>query len=120
MQAMAERLFRTIGRPELIDDPRFRTNTDRVRNNHELDPIVGAYMAERTQEECLEIFEKAGVTVGAVADVAQLAEHPYPLDRSVIVSLPDADTGWLAVPDVIPLLSEPPVRLRRAGPHPAA
>src|SRR3546814_15146366 len=69
----------------------------RVRNNHELDPIVGAYMAERTQEECLEIFEKAGVTVGAVADVAQLAEHPYPLDRSVIVSLPDADTGRLAM-----------------------
>src|SRR3546814_5929172 len=105
-------MFRTSGRSELIDDPRFRTNTDRVRNNHELDPIVGAYMAERTQEECLEIFEKAGVTVGAVADVAQLAEHPYPLDRSVIVSLPDADTGRLAMHNVIPRLSETPGRLR--------
>ena len=32
IQAMAERLFRAIGRPDMIDDPRFRTNTDRVRN----------------------------------------------------------------------------------------
>jgi len=117
MQAMAERLFRTIGRPELIDDPRFRTNTDRVRNNHELDPIVEAFMAERTQAECLAIFEKAGVTVGAVADVAQLAEHPYPLDREVIVSLPDADTGRLAMHNVIPRLSATPGRLRRPAPE---
>ncbi len=65
-------------------------------------------MAERTQEECLAIFEKAGVTVGAVADVAQLAEHPYALDREVIVSLPDADTGRLAMHNVIPRLSATP------------
>ena len=32
IQAMAERLFRAIGRADMIDDPRFRTNTDRVRN----------------------------------------------------------------------------------------
>jgi crotonobetainyl-CoA:carnitine CoA-transferase CaiB-like acyl-CoA transferase len=30
IQAMAERLFRAIGRADMIDDPRFRTNTDRV------------------------------------------------------------------------------------------
>ena len=32
IQAMAERLFRAIGEPDMIEDPRFRTNTDRVRN----------------------------------------------------------------------------------------
>ncbi|MEJ0018125.1 MAG: CoA transferase [Acetobacteraceae bacterium] len=37
IQAMAERLFRAIGRPDMIDDPRFRTNTDRVRNIDECD-----------------------------------------------------------------------------------
>ncbi len=30
IQKMAERLFRAIGRPDLIDDPRYRTNADRV------------------------------------------------------------------------------------------
>ena len=116
MQAMAERLFRTMGRDDLITDPRFRTNTDRVTNNHILDSIVGAYMAERTQEDCLRIFEDAGVTVGAVADVAQIAEHPYPLDRKVVVSLPDEDVGRVAMHNVIPRLSETPGNLRNPAP----
>ena len=37
IQTMAERLFRAIGRADMIDDPRFRTNTDRVRNIDECD-----------------------------------------------------------------------------------
>src|SRR5581483_2748375 len=32
IQAMAERLFRAIGHPEMLQDPRFRTNSDRVRH----------------------------------------------------------------------------------------
>ena len=117
MQAMAERLFRTMGRPDLIDDPRFRTNTDRVANNDQLDPIVGAFMAERTQEECLTLFEEAGVTVGAVADVAQIANHPYPRDRKVLVSMPDADAGRLTMHNIIPRLSGTPGHLRRPAPE---
>ena len=73
-------------------------------------------MAERTQEDCLRIFEDAGVTVGAVADVAQIAEHPYPLDRKVVVSLPDEDVGRVAMHNVIPRLSETPGNLRNPAP----
>src|SRR4029079_8658461 len=39
IQKMAERLFRSIGRPDLIDHPQFRTNADRVKNAKELDAI---------------------------------------------------------------------------------
>jgi formyl-CoA transferase len=38
-QAMAERVLRAIGRPELVDDPRFRTNADRLRHAEELDAL---------------------------------------------------------------------------------
>jgi len=117
MQAMAERLLRTIGRADLIDDPRFRTNTDRVKNRDILDPIVGAFMAERTQAENLAIFEEAGVTVGAVPDVGEIAEHPYPLDREALVSMPDAQAGRLAMHNVIPRLSGTPGQLRMPAPE---
>ena len=40
IQAMAERLFRAIGRADMIEDPRFRTNTDRVRN---IDTVTGRW-----------------------------------------------------------------------------
>ena len=47
-QSTAERLFATMGQPELIEDPRFADNTLRVANADELDPLVGAWIAEQT------------------------------------------------------------------------
>ena len=116
MQAMYERLMQAIGRPELIVDPRFRTNTDRLANNDILDPIVGAFMAARTQEECLEIFDAADVTVGAVADVEQLSTHSYVRERRSLVSLPDAEAGRLPMHAAVPRMSGTPARMRYPAP----
>ena len=85
MQSMAERLFRTIGRAELIDDPRFATNDARVKNRDALDAIIGAFMAQRPQAENLALFEAAGVTVGPVCAVEDLLAHPYVIGRETIV-----------------------------------
>ena len=116
MQAMAERLFTTIGMPELIDDPKYKTNTERVANNDELDPIVADFMASRTQAELLDIFEKADVTVGPVADIAQLMDHPYINDRAIIVDVPDDDMGRIPMHNVIPRMSGTPAALRAPAP----
>ena len=117
MQAMSERLFTAIGMPELIDDPKYRTNTDRVANNDELDPIVGDFMASRTQAELLDLFEKADVTVGPVADIGQLMDHPYINDRAIIVDVPDADMGRMPMHNVIPRMSGSPAALRSPAPE---
>ena len=47
-QAMTERLFRTIGRGDLNDDPAFRTNAERIKRRAEVDAIVGGWIGERT------------------------------------------------------------------------
>ena len=117
MQAMYERLMRTIGQTELIEDPRFLTNADRVANNDQLDPIVAAFMAEHTQEENLKIFEQAGVTVGPVCDIEQLMQHPYTQGRETIVNYPDADMGELPMHNVIPRLSGTPGAIRTPAPE---
>ncbi len=118
MQAMSERLMRAIGRPELIDDPRFRTNTDRLAHNHILDPIVAEFMGARTQAECLEIFEAADVTVGAVADVEQLATHPYVCERGSLITLPDVEMkdGRIPMHAAVPRLSGTPAQMRTPAP----
>src|SRR5579871_159915 len=69
IQAMAERLFRAIGKPEMIDDPKFRTNTDRVRNIDECDGIVAAWIAERTLAENMAVFEAAEVTATPIYEI---------------------------------------------------
>jgi crotonobetainyl-CoA:carnitine CoA-transferase CaiB-like acyl-CoA transferase len=116
MQTMAERLFRTIGRPELIDDPRFRTNTDRVVNNDILDPIVGDWMAARDRAEVLAICEAADVTVGAVADVEDLSDHPFVQERAIIADFPDEDMGALPMHTPVPRLSGTPAAVRTPAP----
>src|SRR6185437_5210071 len=73
IQNMAERLFRAIGRADMIADPRFRTNTDRVKHRALVDKAVGAWFATKTRDEALAAMRDAEVTVGPVYDVADAA-----------------------------------------------
>ncbi|MGH6897645.1 MAG: CaiB/BaiF CoA transferase family protein [Geminicoccaceae bacterium] len=115
-QAMAERLFRAIGRPELNDDPRFRTNADRLAHREEVEAIVAGFIALRTQAEALAFFETAEVTVGPVCDEADLADDRYVAEREVLIEVPDEAAGSLPMHDVVPRLSATPGALRRPAP----
>lgn len=117
MQVMAERLLRVIGREDLLADPRFATNSARVANNDELDPIVADFMAARTQAEALDLFDRAGVTVGPVCDPADLMEHPFIREREALVSLPDAAMGLLPMHNIPARLSATPGVLARPAPE---
>lgn len=116
MQSMAMRIFDTIGRPELKSDPCFATNDDRVKNRDELDGIIGNFIRSYTQAQALELFERAGVTVGPVLSVAELLDHPYVVGREAIVEMEDPDLGSLPMHNVIPRLSATPGALRRPAP----
>ena len=59
-QTMAKRLFETIGRADMIDDPRFRTNTDRVKHRALVDEAVGAWFATKTRDEALAAHARRG------------------------------------------------------------
>jgi len=117
MQAMAERLFRVIGRPELIEDPRFASNSARVRNNDLLDPIVAEFMGAHTQAENLALFDRAGVTVGPVCDAGELMTHPFVVERECLVALPDDEMGALPMHNIPVRLSETPGVLARPAPE---
>jgi crotonobetainyl-CoA:carnitine CoA-transferase CaiB-like acyl-CoA transferase len=116
MQVMAERVFRAIGKPEMIDDPRFRTNTDRVRHIDECDGAVADFIAARPLAENMAIFEAAEVTANPVYEIDQLLDDPHVHERGVIVELPDEEAGSVLMHNVIPRLSETPGRLRSAAP----
>jgi formyl-CoA transferase len=115
-QGMAERLFRAIGRPELLDDPRFRSNAARLRNRAAVEALVSEFIAARTQAEALAFFDAAEVTVGPVCDEADLALHPYVIEREVLLELPDALMGSIPMHGVVPRFSSTPGALRRPAP----
>jgi crotonobetainyl-CoA:carnitine CoA-transferase CaiB-like acyl-CoA transferase len=116
IQAMAERLFRAIGRPEMIDDPRFRTNTDRVRNIDECDGAVAAFIAQRTLADNMAVFEAAEVTATPVYEIDQLVADEHIQARGVVVEAPDEEAGSVLMHNVIPRLSATPGKLRHPAP----
>ncbi|MBN3821257.1 CoA transferase [Paraburkholderia sp. Se-20369] len=115
-QAMAERLFRAIGRADLIDDPRYATNVQRVQHAEALDAIVGAFIGARDLDVNLAFFEEAGVTAGPIQDIAQIVSDHYVIEREALVELPDDDVGSLPMHNITPRLSGTPGTFRRPAP----
>jgi crotonobetainyl-CoA:carnitine CoA-transferase CaiB-like acyl-CoA transferase len=116
IQKMAERLFRAIGHPELVDDPRFRTNADRLRHADELDAIIGAFIGSRTQAENVAFFEKAEVTIGPIYDTPQIMADPHVIARQIVADYPDAEMGRIPMHHVVPRLDQTPGSIRAAAP----
>ncbi len=76
-QPMFERWCRLIGRPELVDDPRFAD--DEQRGNHSLD--ISAWMAEwcatRTRDEALDTLARARIPAAPVLSPQQALDDPH-------------------------------------------
>ncbi len=113
---MAYRLFRSMGRPDLCDDPRFVTNERRVEHVEELDDIIGAYISARTLSENLTHFDAAEVTVGPIYDAAALMDDPHVRARGSIVEMNDDELGTLPMHAVVGRFSRTPGAIRRPAP----
>jgi len=116
-QKMAERTLSAVGRPELIDDPRYRTNGERVKHAAELDAIIGAFVAQRTQAENVAFFEQAEVTIGPIYDVRQILEDPHFIEREIIADYPDHEMGAFPMHHVVPRLLGTPGSIRTPAPE---
>ena len=117
-QAIFVKLMNSIGRPELLDDPRFRTNSDRVRHLDEIDAVVRDAVAQLTMAEALAQFDRDGVTIGPIMDVAGLETDHYVAGREALIEVPDAEMpgGWLPMHGEVPRLSATPGILRNPAP----
>jgi crotonobetainyl-CoA:carnitine CoA-transferase CaiB-like acyl-CoA transferase len=115
-EKMARRLFHAIGRPDLADDPRFRTNASRVKYAEELDAAVGGFIVQRTQAENVTFFEQAEVTIGPVYDISQILEDPHVIEREVVADYPDPDMDALPMHHVAARFLETPASIRTPAP----
>jgi crotonobetainyl-CoA:carnitine CoA-transferase CaiB-like acyl-CoA transferase len=87
-----------------------------VTNVEPLDEAIQAVIGARTLEENLAAFRAQGVTAGPVYDIAQFLADPHVRAREMIVELPDADHGTVAMHAPTPRLAVTPGALRHTGP----
>jgi formyl-CoA transferase len=107
-----------LGRPELVEDPRFATASDRVAHREELNTIVAARFARSGSEEILKDLGAIGIACAGVNDVAAFLDHPVLAARgrwtevavpgaTVEALLPPADLAGLpARMDPVPAVGE--------------
>jgi len=116
MQSMWEKLALTIGSSDLIKDPRFLTNSDRLNNQDDLDKPISKFIRKYNREEVLNIFSKEGITVGPVLDISEIIEHPYINDREVLVDHYNKEYGNILMHQAFPRLSKTPGKVRHSAP----
>ncbi|OOG70997.1 Succinyl-CoA--L-malate CoA-transferase alpha subunit [Ensifer sp. M14] len=114
--AVARRIFEIIGRADMNEDPRFRSNSERLKHRDLVDEAIGAWFAVRSHDEALAIMRDSGATVGPIYNIADATDDAHFSEREVIVSLDDAEHGALPMHNIVPRLSETPGRFRRPAP----
>ena len=107
----------TIGRVDLIDDPRFDTPALRTEHHAELEPILNEAMHQKTTSEWLEEFDAIGLPCGPLNNIAQAAEQPQVVARRMMVEVEHSRIGRLKLPDTPVKLSRTPGGIK--GPSPA-
>ncbi|MDM0056608.1 CaiB/BaiF CoA transferase family protein [Variovorax fucosicus] len=111
------RLMRAIDRADLENDPELTHNDGRVRRVEEIDVAIEAWTRERSRDDVLAVLDGAGVPVGRIYSVADIATDPQYLAREMIVESPTSDGRTLKVPGVVPKLSATPGGITHAAPR---
>ncbi len=73
-----------LGAFELIEDPRYLKNPDRVKNRDALRPVVEDYLSKRTAQEWERIFLDAGVPVAHVRKTTDVIADEQVVARDMI------------------------------------
>ncbi|USG62485.1 CoA transferase [Sneathiella marina] len=115
-QPVFERFARAIGRPDLIENPDYATNSARVENADALDQIIIPWIGSHTQDEIMEIFSRDGVSGGPVNNARDVFESKHLQYRKSFVEVDDSELGTVTMQNVIPVMTEAPGKVHSTGP----
>jgi len=115
-ETTAARLFKVIGRDDMNRDPRFKSNDARLNNVTQVDIVIGQFIASKTLQENLELFDREAITVGPVYDAAQLSKDPYVIERESLIQMQDPELGFVPMHNVVPRMSITPGAMRMHAP----
>ena len=106
---------RAIGRPDLIDDPRFANNGMRTERKDELNAIFSTWCAAHALDQVLAAFQEAQGTIAPIYSIDQVFADPQVQARDAITSVPDKDFGSVRMQNVVPRFVNDPGSVRSTG-----
>ena len=110
------RLATAMGVPEWAGDGKWGTVKQREAERAIVDEYVGNWTAQFTRDELQAICEQNEVPFGPVYGIDEIFEDPQYAARENILTVKDARVGELAIPNVVPRLTDTPGGVKWLGP----
>jgi len=111
---MWENLFRTIGRPDVLTDPRFADQRGRNKCFDELFEIIASWTRQRSKFEVMRALGEVGVPCGAVLDSGDILANEHLKARGMITTIQHPTRGAFTMPGCAVQLSDSPVEVQPA------
>ncbi len=109
-------LAELIGRPELAEHPDYATTPARLERRAEVDRLLGDWIAERSREEVIELFSRAGLPAAPVRTYAESASDPHVIERDMLQPTLLEDGSVAPITGPAAKFSRTPVRVRTGAP----
>jgi len=90
-----QRLCGVIGHPELADDLRFVTNSDRVKNRDGLIALLKPIFLKKTASEWLAVLENASIPCGPINTLDKVFAEPQVEAREMLIEMDHSTIGKL-------------------------
>jgi crotonobetainyl-CoA:carnitine CoA-transferase CaiB-like acyl-CoA transferase len=92
------KLCNELGRPEWINDPRYKTNAARIANKATLIGAVADILRQKTCAEWVERLEKVGVPCAPINDMSVMKDHPQTKALDILQPVPELDLALISLP----------------------
>src|ERR1700756_3349706 len=115
-QANWLRLIEVIEAPELIGDPRFKENADRMNHLDQLTKVLEPYFRRRTSADWLFRFEKAGLPAGPIYNIKEVLDNEQTEARAMLIDVPHRTLGSTKRIGAPVKFSRTPSEVRRGAP----
>jgi crotonobetainyl-CoA:carnitine CoA-transferase CaiB-like acyl-CoA transferase len=112
------RLAEAMGAAELAGTGKWATIRQREAEREKVDAYVAAWTARHDRSELLSLCETAQVPCGPVYGIDEIFADPQYQARGNILRVKDERAGEIAIPNVVPRLTDTPGRVKWLGPPP--
>ncbi|BAP36957.1 putative CoA-transferase [Acinetobacter guillouiae] len=106
-----------IGKPELLDQPNYLRNQDRVKYRQELVTLLSEYFLSNTAKHWVDAIHAVKVPVGVINSVADALDEPQIQYRKMVVNIPHTDNPNFNVIGSPIKMTGTPVEYRNAPPR---
>ena len=112
-QQMWKAFANAIGRPDIIEDPKYATPESRWDNRETLNAIIEGWTRQKTKYEAMKILGDAGVPSGACQDTGEILEDPHLKEREMIIDIDYPPRGKYKTVGCPIKLSDSPADIKR-------